>query len=1514
MKMEVPEKYWWLPVLVLCSVWIPLSNAQQSVLTVLAPNVVRPHSDYVAAVALHGGSSRTDEIITVEVKDDKGTYQKTKTVPVRNGVSTVAKISIGDLLPGDYSLSVYGSGSLISFRQSKKIYYSPKSLSMFIQLDRAVYKPGITVNFRVIVLDSHLRPITQQFVDVLVTDGNGNEVRRWDRVVTHFGCFIGDVPLSHSPVFGEWNIKASVGAEAYNKTFMVADYVLPKFQVMVNLPKHASFREAEELSLTVKAKYANDRPVKGELTISAYPTYHTEILQPVFRNPVRKVVLIDGETTIPFNLITEFGIYDDFQRIANFDIEVEETLTGIRQNATATILLHKYSNRLELLKPADTYQPGLKFKPMLKVTKFDGSPLDGPKNAVKVKAGFTHEGKDHPESVHTLNDAGMVELSFEPPLEANTSSLFEIEAEYPDANLLQATVGASLSPSRSYMQLKLKTRDPKINEDVEVEIVSSVGLPHLTYVVMGRGEVLVTRTISQNLLPTDKSITVKFLATLAMAPVARVIAFFVAPGSQEIVAGGLDIKFANTLQNFVTVNMSPQVESRPGSEVTMTFFAKPYSHMAIMGVDEEVQSLGNDYNLSPDMILDDVESYSGMSEIMQSYSVLEKSYFYSSSQIPEKDRDIFDKYAAIILSNGQWYKPTMMANPRDQPQIIAGVGSGNPVNPNFPTFGATRPPLAGPYAFSRIPAPTWNYRPRVHLLSEPANTWFFTNVSSGADGKVTLRRTLPDSMTSWIVSALSLDPVNGIGLLRRQITIIGKRPFYINVDFPHSVILGEVIAVSVAVTNNMNQDLNVDLSLDNSEGHLEFIENSKKKFSSLLEKKTVVLVRPSLTVVSVFMAKPKQIGAFDIKVYATTSTSLRDSKSRRLLVKPEGETIYMNKAVFVDLRYAKQFTANLTMELPHNFVADSEMISVSSVGDLLGHSISNLAKLIRMPTGCGEQNMAKLVPNIIVLEYLKNTKQLTTAVERKAIELIEMGYQQQLSYRRRDGSFSSFGSKDPSGSTWLTAFVARYLARTSFLLDRGKGQLQLLFGSKKVIEDSLAWLKAMQAPNGSFPEVGAINYDDMQGNMTKALPLTAYTLLTFIESQKTNTKPIHQNIINKALDYIVKNLDGLEDPYAISLCSYALHMARHPVKETAFHLLEAKAKTNGTEKWWSKEVSPSESKNPWIKSSTRAANVEMTAYALLTYLERGLLGDALPIANWLISQQNSLGGFASTQDTTVGITALAKLGEIIQPSATDMSVVFSHTKKKETLPAMHITKENALVVQKAQIPQKARDFSVEVKGSGIAVVQLSYQYNLNVTGAWPLFTLDPQVDKNSNVYHLQLSVCSGFVGGNMSNMALMEVVLPSGFYVDGESLPSLRVSPSVKRVETQNGGNSVSLYFDQMGKKENCPTVSAYKTHGVAWNEPVPVMVYDYYDMTRKARVFYKPVKSGLCDVCNADSKGADCLLSCGPQTQNSQSEKSPGTAEGSTAGSSCRLTSQYYVSLPLVILAMKFSFRSHLK
>lgn len=57
---------------------------------------------------------------------------------------------------------------------------------------------------------------------------------------------------------------------------------------------------------------------------------------------------------------------------------------------------------------------------------------------------------------------------------------------------------------------------------------------------------------------------------------------------------------------------------------------------------------------------------------------------------------------------------------------------------------------------------------------------------------------------------------------------------------------------------------------------------------------------------------------------------------------------------------------------------------------------------------------------------------------------------------------------------------------------------------------------------------------------------------------------------------------------------------------------------------------PNDQKNPWV-AEPNSVDVEMTAYALLTYLQRGLVEDGLPILHWLVSQQNDQGGFASSQ-------------------------------------------------------------------------------------------------------------------------------------------------------------------------------------------------------------------------------------------------------------------------------------------
>lgn len=90
----------------------------------------------------------------------------------------------------------------------------------------------------------------------------------------------------------------------------------------------------------------------------------------------------------------------------------------------------------------------------------------------------------------------------------------------------------------------------------------------------------------------------------------------------------------------------------------------------------------------------------------------------------------------------------------------------------------------------------------------------------------------------------------------------------------------------------------------------------------------------------------------------------------------------------------------------------------------------------------------------------------------------------------------------------------------------------------------------------------------------------------------------------------------------------------------------------------------------------------MTAYALLAYLEAGKFTEAIPIMKWLIGQRNDKGGFQSTQDTVVGLQALAKFAEKISSTNNNIEII---TKYDGVENKMIVNEENLLVLQSHQV-------------------------------------------------------------------------------------------------------------------------------------------------------------------------------------------------------------------------------------
>lgn len=115
-------------------------------------------------------------------------------------------------------------------------------------------------------------------------------------------------------------------------------------------------------------------------------------------------------------------------------------------------------------------------------------------------------------------------------------------------------------------------------------------------------------------------------------------------------------------------------------------------------------------------------------------------------------------------------------------------------------------------------------------------------------------------------------------------------------------------------------------------------------------------------------------------------------------------------------------------------------------------------------------------------------------------------------------------------------------------------------------------------------------------------------------------------------------------------------------------------------KWWDKSI---ELKEYYYKES-KTLNVEVTAYTLLTLLQ-SVENDSelLPIVKWLLNQRNDQGGFEGTQDTIVGIEALAHFAVKIANKESNVKIGVSAS--NDTKCSFDVNKDNSLVLQSQKV-------------------------------------------------------------------------------------------------------------------------------------------------------------------------------------------------------------------------------------
>ncbi|KPJ15105.1 CD109 antigen [Papilio machaon] len=526
---------------VYCFFFILTTSGFVTCLSVVGPRVLRPHTSYKVSIA---GSSRAHNLY-VAVEREGGPFSQGREVQVPAATSRLLELDIGDPGPGRYRL-VARSTSGPQFASSAPLLYQPRSFCVFVQTDKRVYQPEDTINFRVIALDKYLLPLNTS-VDVSILDAGGAAIREWAAASLDRGLFADTLTLADQPALGEWTIQVEVRGQKYSQRILVADYVLPKFQMEMNMPKEILFSDGR-FNINVTAKHFNGLPVQGELTISAYAVFFSGVLQPVFSTPARKVVDFNGQADVTYDLKTDLDLAEDAARPLVVEAVLEEKDTLIRQNISSRILLLRTPYRLKVTAPA-YFKPQLPYIVQIEVVNSSGQVIDT-EGEVMVEQLWDDGAPANRTTVPFRKGLATYETV---PDAAHNNSTMNLVIKYKEVtervvNVVSGSGGAAALS----VQLLSAAGD---SAELSARIAANQPMDLLHYALVARGDILLAETLE--LSPGRRSVEVRVPAGRGAAPGCVLLAW--APRldpAHPLLAAGLYLPRDKLLYNQVSISMA----------------------------------------------------------------------------------------------------------------------------------------------------------------------------------------------------------------------------------------------------------------------------------------------------------------------------------------------------------------------------------------------------------------------------------------------------------------------------------------------------------------------------------------------------------------------------------------------------------------------------------------------------------------------------------------------------------------------------------------------------------------------------------------------------------------------------------------------------------------------------------------------------------------------------------------------------------------------------------------------
>ncbi|MEX0966106.1 MAG: carboxypeptidase-like regulatory domain-containing protein [Bacteroidia bacterium] len=486
------------------------------------------------------------------------------------------------------------------------------------------------------------------------------------------------------------------------------------------------------------------------------------------------------------------------------------------------------------------------------------------------------------------------------------------------------------------------------------------------------------------------------------------------------------------------------------------------------------------------------------------------------------------------------------------------------------------------YQTTRVTGSRHDFRSTIYWNGE---------IITSKDGEAEVEFYNSDAVTSFRAVAEGFANNGLVG--RAEKTYFSQMPFSLSLKVPPTVLVGDELRIPVTLANNTDEALAGNFSL------------TLPKSWSVTKPLQKVQTIPAGSAKTLWM---------DIRVLNHTGTenlevafdhpAFADSYRERVTT--------MSRGFPRTLSYSAQVMEKF-LELDINDPMEETMLmEVAAYPSIADQLLQGVESMLREPHGCFEQTSSSVYPNILVLDYLRESGTLQPDVEKKALALLDKGYKRLITFETQKKGYDWFG-KAPG-----------HQALTAYGLMEFNDMAQVYGGvSEAMVSRTAGWLMNERDGKGGF----ARNSRQLDGFGGADNDITnAYIVNALTQAGYRN--------ISREIESVAKAAFKSKDPYQLALVAPVLRKTGS--SEDADNMLAQLVMQQQPDGSW---IGASRS---ITNSSGRNLALETTALALLAILEqpKNRHQEIRSAVNFIMENRSGYGGFGSTQATILCLKAL----------------------------------------------------------------------------------------------------------------------------------------------------------------------------------------------------------------------------------------------------------------------------------